>query len=281
MSRPPACDQRMTVPCGQCVGCRLERSRQWAVRCVHEAQMHDDNCFVTLTYDDDYLPYGETLHRPDFQKFMKRLIKNSRRKIRLFYCGEYGDDTLRPHYHACLFGYRPDDPELFSTKGDYKLYTSKFLSKTWGLGHASFGELTFETAAYTARYCVKKITGKNAKVHYETMDPETGEITERVPEFSGSSRRPGIGATWLKKYGADTYLKNEVILRGMAMKPPRFYDDSFAKIDAAIVEIAKLERRNKYHEKMEALPRDYAHSRRLYAAKIIAEKRLTTRDHIL
>jgi len=242
--------------------------------------MHDDNCFVTLTYDDENLPYGETLHRPDFQKFMKRLIKNSGQKIRLFYCGEYGDDTQRPHYHACLFGYRPSDPELFSTTGEYKLYTSPFLSKTWGLGHASFGDLTFETAAYTARYCVKKITGKNAKVHYETQDPDTGEIIERVPEFSGSSRRPGIGATWLQKYGSDTYDKNEVVLRGMAMKPPRYYDNTFSKIDAALVELCKQERSAIRQETILKLGPNYAHSRRQYAALKIAEKRLTTRDHI-
>jgi len=242
--------------------------------------MHDEKCFVTLTYDDDNLPYGETLHRPDFQKFVKRLRKNTGGNIRLFYCGEYGDDTLRPHYHACLFGYRPADPELFKTTGDYKLYTSKFLSKTWGLGHASFGELTFETAAYTARYCVKKITGKNAKAHYETMDPDTGQITEKVPEFCGSSRRPGIGATWLQRYGQDTYDKNEVILRGKAMKPPRFYDNYFSNIDAALVELAKQERTNKHHERVEKLGPEYPHSRRLYAASKIAEKRLTTRDHI-
>ena len=270
----------MTVPCGQCIGCRLERSRQWAVRCVHEAQMHDDNCFVTLTYDDENLPYGETLVRSDFQKFMKRLIKNSRKKIRLFYCGEYGGETYRPHYHACLFGYRPDDPELFSTNGEYKLYTSKFLTKTWGLGHASFGELTFETAAYTARYCTNKITGEAAKHHYETMDPETGEIVERVPEFSGSSLRPGIGAPWLEKYGRDTYEKDAVILNGKAMKPPRFYDNAFAKIDEALVDIAKAQRVSDHHERVTQLGPDYRHSRRAHAGKIIAEKRMQQRNNM-
>jgi len=242
--------------------------------------MHDDNCFVTLTYDDENLPYGQTLVRADFQKFMKRLIKNTGQKIRLFYCGEYGENTLRPHYHACLFGYRPSDPELFSTTGDYKLYTSPFLQKTWGLGHASFGELTFETAAYTARYCVKKITGKNAETHYETIDPETGEITSRIPEFSGQSRRPGIGATWLQRYGADTYQKNEVILNGKAMKPPRFYDNYFANIDAAIVDSARAQRQAQHHERVTKLGPNYPHSRRLYAASKIAARRLTTRDHI-
>lgn len=242
--------------------------------------MHDDNCFVTLTYDDDHIPAGGTLHRPDFQKFMKRLIKNSGKKIRRFYCGEYGDDTFRPHYHACLFGYRPSDPELFSTTGEYKLYTSKFLSKTWGLGHASFGELTFETAAYTARYCVKKITGKGAKAHYSSFNPETGEIIDLVPEFSGSSLRPGIGATWVDRYGRDTYEKNEVILRGKAMKPPRYYDQYFAEIDSALVDLAKQERIDKHWDRFNKLGPDYEHSRRLYAASKIAEKRLTTRDHI-
>lgn len=243
--------------------------------------MHEDNCFVTLTYDDDHLPYGETLHRPDFQKFMKRLLKNTGKKIRLFYCGEYGGETFRPHYHACFFGWRPNDPELFSVNNGFQLFTSKALSKTWGLGHATFGELTFETAAYTARYCTKKITGKNAKQHYEYIVPETGEIIDRVPEFSGQSLKPGIGATWLQKYGSDIYSKDEVILQGKAMKPPRFYDNAFAKIEEALIESIKHERIQKHQPKR--LPNGkYAEpprsERQLRAASIIAEKRLTKRE---
>lgn len=145
----------MTVSCGQCIGCRLERSRQWAVRCMHEKQMHDDACFITLTYDDDNLPFGETLVLSDWQKFMKRLVKKNG-PIRFYHCGEYGDDTNRPHYHAILFGYRPDDPELFSTSGETKLYASPSLRNTWGMGHCTFGDATFETAAYVARYITKK-----------------------------------------------------------------------------------------------------------------------------
>jgi hypothetical protein len=235
--------------------------------------MHEDNCFVTLTYDDGNLPYGETLVRSDFQKFMKRLLKNSGKKIRLFYCGEYGGETSRPHYHACFFGWRPDDPELFSVNNGFKLYTSKFLSKTWGLGHASFGELTFETAAYTARYCTKKVTGKDAKKHYEYIVPETGEIIDRVPEFSGQSNRPGIGSEWLKRYGHDTYSKDEVILQGKAMKPPRYYDKSFEKIDSTIVEMVKQERIDQH---LSSPPSRTDRQKR--AASIIAEKRLTTRE---
>jgi hypothetical protein len=197
---------------------------------MHEKQMHDDACFITLTYDDDHLPYGETLVLPDWQKFMKRLVKK-RGPIRYYHCGEYGETTLRPHYHAILFGYRPDDPELFSASGENKLYTSPSLRSSWGMGHCTFGDATFESAAYVARYITKKMTGTAAKEHYETIDPETGEITTRKPEYSTMSRRPGIGLPWLKKYGHDTYQKDEVILNGKAMKPPRAYDNRYEVTD--------------------------------------------------
>ena len=96
-------DMPVTVPCGQCIGCRLERSRQWAVRCIHEASLHEDNCFITLTYDDAHLPTDLSLNVSHFQKFMKRLRKRFGEGIRFFHCGEYGENFGRPHYHACLF----------------------------------------------------------------------------------------------------------------------------------------------------------------------------------
>lgn len=215
-------DIGMKVPCGQCIGCRLERSRQWAIRCVHENQMHDESCFVTLTYDDDNLPKGETLVREHCQLFFKRLRKKTPR-IRLFYCGEYGDESKRPHYHALIFGWRPTDGKQL-TNDDPPLYESKKLTETWGMGLCSFGDITFESAAYTARYCTKKITGDKARDHYSTVDPETGEITERTPEFMGCSQRPAIGIPFLEKYGRDIYEKDQVILRGKPMRPPRAYD---------------------------------------------------------
>lgn len=225
-------DQPMKVPCGQCIGCRLERSRQWAIRCVHENQMHADSCFVTLTYDDDNLPPLGSLDKTHVQLFMKRL-RRSVGPVRVFYCGEYGDTTGRPHYHALLFGWRPDDPSLFrSGDGEFPLYESPTLTERWGLGFANFGEVNFETAAYTARYVTKKITGDAAEAHYQVIDPETGEILgQREPEFNGMSRRPGIGLPWLAKYGRDAYTKDEVILRNRAMKPPRAYDKVFEVTD--------------------------------------------------
>jgi len=248
-------DRPLQVPCGQCIGCRLERSRQWAIRCVHEKQLHEDNSFITLTYNDDHLPDGGTLVRKHFVDFMKRL----RRKVgpvRVFYCGEYGDETLRPHYHACLFGYRPPDPELFSMKNEIPLYTSPSLRERWGMGHATFGELNFETAAYCARYVTKKVTGDAAHEHYRTIDPDTGEIFDRLPEFNGMSRRPGIGLPWLQKYGKDSYSKDEIILRDRAMKPPRAYDKAFEHIDPQLWRSVRIDRAVKNFERYHPVNRD-------------------------
>lgn len=247
--------------------------------------MHDENCFITLTYNDDHIPYGHTLRPQDFTKFMKRMRKNIG-PMRYFHCGEYGDDTLRPHYHACLFGYRPSDPELFSTDGEVKLYTSKELSKIWPMGHATFGELTFETAAYTARYCTKKINGPPAKDHYTFMHTETGEIITRQPEYATMSRRPGIGSTWLKKYGRDTYEKDEVIMRERAMKPPRFYDKWVEHTDPQTWETIHTKREEyrdkKYPKRLWTLfspDLTAEESRQLHAGEVIATKKSQKREN--
>ena len=108
------------LPCGQCVGCRLERSRQWAVRCMHEASLYKRNCFITLTYSNEYLPPNMSLVKSDFQKFMKRLRKRCGSSVRYYYCGEYGENFGRPHYHAILFGFDFKDKVYWrqNTNGD-------------------------------------------------------------------------------------------------------------------------------------------------------------------
>lgn len=265
-------DQPLTVSCGQCIGCRLERSRQWAVRCMHESQCHDENCFITLTYNDDNLPFAASLQRRDFQLFMKRLIKKSGQPIRLYYCGEYGPTTRRPHYHACLFGWRPTDPLLFSQGSDYKLYESPLLTSVWGLGHATFGELTFDSAAYCARYITEKITGEPAQDHYTYIDDETGECFPISPEFNGMSRRPGIGKPWHERYGTEVGLKDEVIMSGRPMRPPRAYDRWFEHTDPETWLSIKEERSNK--------PRIIRTERQLRAASIIAKSRMIKRSNL-
>jgi len=242
--------------------------------------MHDESCFVTLTYDDDFLPYGATLYKPDYQKFLKRLRKKY--EVRYFLGGEYGDTTQRPHYHAILFGWRPDDPELFTESADgLKLYTSKELSSLWGMGHATFGEATFDSASYCAGYTRKKITGDAAWEHYASYCPDTGEIFERQPEFGAMSLKPGIGASWLEKYGRDSYEKDQVILKGKAMKPPRFYDTKIEVTDPQLWQTTRRRRAvdafKKYHPTQ--IDPDAAYQRRLFSGQIIAEKRLSQRDN--
>lgn len=219
------------LPCGQCIGCRLERSRQWAIRCVHEANQYDENCFITLTYDEDHLPPHGNLQKEDFQKFMKRLRKKFGEGIRYFHCGEYGENLGRPHYHACLFNFDfPDLEPWRETKQGDQIYISQELAKLWPYGHHEIGDVTFESAAYVARYVTKKVTGRNAESHYEYLD-EFGEYKQKNPEYVTMSRRPGIGRNYLEEFGKDVYATDSVVIRGVEMKPPKYYDRCYEIID--------------------------------------------------
>lgn len=222
----------LTLPCGQCIGCRLERARQWAVRCVHEAQLHEHNQFVTLTYRDEALPHDGSLRYRDFQLFMKRLRRRFRgSRIRFFMCGEYGEQLHRPHYHACLFGLELTDKEVWSVRQGVTLYRSPTLDALWEHGFVTVGDVTFESANYVARYVVKKVTGKRAEDHYTRVDLHTGEVSALVPEFVRMSLRPGIAAEWVQKYQSDVYTFDVVHCRGSQMKPPRYYDKRLREVD--------------------------------------------------
>lgn len=231
----------LPLPCGRCIGCRIDRSRQWAVRCVHEATEHDDSEYVTLTYDDDNIPHGHNLHYPDFQGFMKRMRAHFG-PIRFYMCGEYGSineenqqyyapgETLgRPHYHALLYGLRLPDRRLHKIEGDNSLFTSKILTKKWGKGHCLTGAVTFQSAAYVARYIMKKIGGDPAEEHYKRIVPETGEIVQLEPEFTHMSLKPGIGATWFDRLEGDVFPDDFVVIGGRRYKTPRFYDILFRR----------------------------------------------------
>ncbi|UPW41543.1 replication initiator protein [Peromfec virus RodF8_61] len=211
-------DLPVEIPCGQCIGCRLEKSRQWAIRCVHEASLYEKNCFITLTFNDENLDLNLSLDKTDFQRFMKRLRKRyCDQRIRYYHCGEYGEILKRPHHHAILFNFDFEDKVLWQKRDNVALYRSKSLEELWPYGYASIGAATFESAAYVARYILKKVSGKNASVeaHYRG----------RVPEFTTMSRRPGIGRTWYIKYASDVYPSDYVVTRkGLKVRPPRYYD---------------------------------------------------------
>jgi len=225
-------DLPRTVPCGQCSGCRLERSRQWAVRCHHEASLYENNSFITLTYNNDHLPADGSLSVRELQLFMKRLRKKFGSKIRYYACGEYGDNFGRPHYHACLFNHDFTDKTIWKQSREHPLYRSAELEKIWPYGFSSIGEVTFESAAYVARYIMKKRLGKNQEKHYSYVDGD-GEIHQRLPEFTVMSRggrhgtEGGIGSRWLKQFTSDVYPDDFVIINGKKVRPPRYYDQEF------------------------------------------------------
>lgn len=198
------------LPCGKCTECLLERARDWSTRCVHEASVHASNCFITLTYDPVHLPKDGKLCYPHFQLFMKRLRKHCNKKISFFMCGEYGETTLRPHYHACIFGWEPDDKilERENFHGD-QIWTSKTLTDLWGLGLTELGSVTQKSAGYVARYVLKK----------QHPDAPQG--------FQKMSTDHAIGKTFLEKNFRDLFIaaRGSVILSdGKKTKIPRYYE---------------------------------------------------------
>lgn len=225
-------DKSVDIPCGRCVGCRLEYSRQWAVRCLHESKCHKWSWFLTLTYDDDKVPALGSLSRADPQLFLKRLRRHfSEEPTRFFGCGEYGEATSRPHYHLLIFGPKFTDLRTWSDSKHGRLWTSATLDKLWTHGRVLVGEMTFKSAAYVARYSLKKVTGDLAKIHYRVLDTSTGEVGSRLPEFAMMSRRPGIGAEFYRRFRSDIYPRGRVVVNAREAPPPRFYDKRYAVDD--------------------------------------------------
>lgn len=246
----------LKLPCGKCVGCRLEYSRQWANRCMLELQYHDSAYFLTLTYDDYHVPRsyysdpstGEampslTLCKRDWQLFMKRLRKAfPNDKLRFYMCGEYGDQTQRPHYHAIVFGLHLNDLVPFSRSVQgYQYYTSESVQRCWSargvirsldgsedcvtplapIGYVVVGEVTWETCAYTARYIMKKLNGPEAQFY--------SDFNLEKP-FVLMSRKPGIARQYYDDH-PDIYEYDYINLStdkgGRKVRPPRYYDKLF------------------------------------------------------
>ncbi len=224
-----------TIPCGKCEGCRIDKANDWATRAYLESQNHTENAFLTLTYDNVHLPKKRTLEKADLQKFWKRLRKSlAPRKISYLACGEYGPVTLRPHYHAATFGYWPSDAKFYKTNeiGD-KLYTSEELNKIWGNGYVIIGNLTYESAAYIARYVYKKAYGG------EQLPLKAG----KTPEYTTSSKNPAISKNfyYTPELWAKILRNNGVMIQtktGIKIKPiPQYLRTKF-----------KEENHKKYYE---------------------------------
>lgn len=231
--------------------------------------MHQNNAFITLTYSDPNLPTDSSLYHPDYQNFMKRLrIRNTpknpfdklikpvanenhriRHQIGFYMCGEYSPKLDRPHYHAILFNKDFSDKRFFKmTKAGEKIYTSRQLQDVWAtgpkdyrqpIGHAYVGAVSFKSAAYVARYIMKKRTGEAAIEHYRPVDPETGEWRQLEPEYNEMSRYHGIGKTWFLKHWREVYPSDTIIINGKPMRPPVYYDKLLYELHPKLLEIVK------------------------------------------
>lgn len=231
---------QIKIPCGRCIGCRLDYSRHWAIRSYHEAFMHNANCFVTLTFNDKYLPNDNSVHKDFIQRWLKRFRKYYGDGIRYMLCGEYGSKKGRPHYHLVLYGFDFDDKYVYSERRGNLYYRSPSLEKIWTLpgcsesaGFSVIGECTFESSAYVARYVTKKVFGSSSKKHY----------SGREPEFMLMSRMPGLGNEFFNRYYHDMFNTGFVLLPNKFKAPiPRYYVSLLEKTDKELFDCYKLDK---------------------------------------
>lgn len=273
------------LPCGVCEGCRKDRAMSWALRCVHEASMFDNNCFITLTFDDANLNQFGSLDKRDFQLFMKRLRKKfkgmekvegyeNEYPIRYFHCGEYGSNFDRPHHHACIFNFDFLDREIWSVHDDIRSYRSTELERLWPYGYSLVGDVTFASALYIAKYITKKVYGDKARAHYANINKETGEMNGLVPEYVTMSRRPGIGSKFFERYKNEIYVKDFITHKGQLYRPSTYYDKLLDKIDPKALQAIKKQRK----EKAEKLAKDNTRYRLVTKEKLLKLKnKLQTR----
>lgn len=256
------------IPCQWCPGCRAIQARERAVRCVHEASLFRDNCFVTLTYNNASLPPNGSINVKDVQDFMKalrervryqgikaKLSKSERdaRKVRSFGCAEYGGERGRPHYHILLFNFDfPDKVFHRKTELGHAVFRSKMLEELWPHGFSEVGSITPHSAAYVARYCHKKRKvdrdAEGVDVHYGLKLPERPIAV---------SNRPGIGASWFEKFWRDVYPSDSVFFGGHLVRPPRYYDHLLKLKDPALAETIKVCRAFKMAEAAASKPADF------------------------
>lgn len=247
---------KMEISCGQCIGCRIMHAQGWAIRCTHEAQLYNDNCFITLTYDNDHLPPHGTLRKTDHQKFMKRLRKQHKHKtIRFFTVGEYGEANGRPHYHTLLFNHDFADKAFYTNRRNIPVWHSAELTKLWGHGRIEIGTLTTASAGYAARYALKKVNGaalqkidtRTGLKKYEAIDLSTGEIVKLTPEYLTMSTKPGIGKGWWDKYKTDVYPDGFVVLDGKKYKVPDYYTEQY-KLEQPDAYLELCDSRRDFHK---------------------------------
>lgn len=230
---------RIPFKCGQCIECRLVKRRELAIRIEHEATMRGPSTFVTLTYDDDHLPQHGQLRKRDLQLFLMRLRKSlgGVGQLRYVAVGEYGERTLRPHFHAIIFGQTfADDRFLYQRSHAGDLYFSKFLAKSWTYGVHTIADYSFDCGSYMAKYLVKQERGAHVVPRLLFADPDTGEVVRANPEFrlasKGHRAGQGIGASWFREFFmSDVYPHGSVVTsKGSRAPVPRYYKELLKEV---------------------------------------------------
>ena len=211
-----------TVGCGHCLGCRADQARDWSIRLMHEAQMHDAAWFLTLTYQNERIPQHGSLDFTHLRAFFKALRREQ--PISYYACGEYGEKTQRPHYHAVLYGAPLLDRYMHRADPISPTWRSPTVERHWPHGLSEFSTVTHRSAAYVAGYVRKKISQRYDPDHYTRVDPDTGELIEIQPERSRMSLRPAIAKRWIQKWWHDVYPRDYVVISGRQFRPPRYYD---------------------------------------------------------
>lgn len=251
---------KIKVPCGRCIGCRLDYSRMWAIRSIHEAHSHmDNNTFVTLTFNDDHLPLDCSLSKPFIQSWIKRFRKKFGDGIRYMLCGEYGDKNSRPHYHILFYNFKFPDQYVWTTRHGQIYYRSKMLEDLWtdpyssvSRGFSVIGDVTFESSAYVARYVTKKMFGAKAPSWY----------AGREPEFMLCSRMPGLGSEYLHKYYKDIFNKGYIVLpNGYKAPIPRYYVNELQNIDLDFYNRYKVDKLRYMYDNLFVHDLDSTHER--------------------
>lgn len=203
----------------------MSKAAEWTTRLVHENQMHSLSSFLTLTFNDEYLPPDYSVNIRDIQLFIKRYRKHlGHDRIRYFACGEYGDNAGRPHYHLLIFGHEFLDKKLWRRTSSGELsYRSETLERLWPFGHCEVGSVTMQSINYVARYMLKKVTGEAAEQHYLRVHPLTGELHQVQAEFVTMSSRPGIGSDWYDEFARDAFPSDFVVIDGQKRQVPVYY----------------------------------------------------------
>jgi len=244
--------EEQIIPCGQCSYCRLKHSRDWGLRVALESTLYENNSFITLTYNPQNLPKYALLNYDAPVLFMKRLRESFGSGIRSFGCAEYGEQFSRPHYHLCLLNFDFPDKKIIGNssanfgklKRENPIFNSEKLQDLWPYGHTSIGTLTLESASYVARYCTKKVGGKDAPHHYDFVDERSGEIITRPPEkLVCASRARGLGYPYYEKFGDYIRAHDKVNLNGRSYPVPKYFDSLTEKIDPDRFEEIKEKRR--------------------------------------